>query len=267
MRILAIDDERPALNLLTDTLKALLPDAEITALRHAQDFDALENKTEFDAAFLDIEIGQVNGIRLALKIKQAAPLCNIIFVTAHSKYAAESFEARPSGYVLKPYTKEDIRRELSDLRHPVAGAVPSSEKLRVVTFGSFMVYNRQNEPMHFTRTLSKEILAYLIDQCGFAVTSKDIAADVLEEQFFDERVSKRVSKLVNLLIEDLNAAGYPGVVIKQNRQLSINRALVDCDLYRTFEGDLDAVNSFRGEYLIDYSWAEFSDSADRIGRA
>lgn len=28
MRILAIDDERPALNLLTDTLKELLPDAE-----------------------------------------------------------------------------------------------------------------------------------------------------------------------------------------------------------------------------------------------
>ena len=137
-------------------------------------------------------------------------------------------------------------------------------KLKVVTFGIFKVFDKNGEMLNFTRTLSKEILAYLIDQAGFPITSKDIAKDVLEEQIFDDRVSKRVSKLVNLLIDDLNNAGFHDVIIKQNRQIQINKDALDCDLYRTLDGDVEALNSFHGEYMLEYSWAEFSDLIEDI---
>ncbi len=137
-------------------------------------------------------------------------------------------------------------------------------KLKVVTFGIFKVFDKNGEMLNFTRTLSKEILAYLIDQAGFPITSKDIAKDVLEEQVFDDRVSKRVSKLVNLLIDDLNNAGFHDVIIKQNRQIQINKDALDCDLYRTLDGDVEALNSFHGEYMLEYSWAEFSDLIEDI---
>lgn len=258
MKILIIDDELPALNLLKQTVLELIPDAEITALRHAGEFHELKDKSGFEIAFFDIMLGSTNGIRLALELKQAAPFCNIIFVTAFTEYAAQSFSARPSGYVVKPFTTDDIRLELENLRHPVSQPF-AAKKLRIVTFGAFNVFTSEGEVFSFTRTRSKEILAYLIDQSGFPTTSRDIAADVLEEPSFDVRVSKRVSKLITLLIEDLTAAGYPDVVIKQNRQISINRDKVDCDLYRALEGDLSALNTFHGEYMLDYSWAEFND--------
>ena len=264
MRILIIDDELPALSLLSDTVRKIVPDAEIIPLRKINQFYELEDKNTIDVAFFDIELGRVTGIRLALELKKASPDCNIIFVTAYSKYAAEAFSARPSGYVMKPFNEEDIRRELSDLRHPVADTISAKDKLKVVTFGAFTVYDKNGGILSFTRTLSKEILAYLVDQAGFPVTSKDIASDVLEEPVFDDRVSKRVSKLVSILIDDLKKAGYPDVVIKQNRQLQINKAAVDCDLYRTLEGDLEAINSFRGEYMLEYSWAETNDIADQL---
>ena len=39
---------------------------------------------------------------------------------------------------------------------------------------------------------------------------------------------------------------------------------MDCDLYDLFAGDTAAFSNYHGEYMIDYSWAEISDSADRI---
>lgn len=176
----------------------------------------------------------------------------------------ESFATRPSGYVMKPFTEDEIRRELEDLRYPVMTLNGVAEKLKLVTFGVFKVFDKNGEIFNFTRTLSKEVLAYLVDQAGFPVTSKDIAKDVLEEPVFDDRVSKRVSKIVNLLIDDLNNAGFHDVIIKQNRHLQINKDAVDCDLYRTLDGDVEALNSFHGEYMLEYSWAEFSDLIEEI---
>ena len=48
------------------------------------------------------------------------------------------------------------------------------------------------------------------------------------------------------------------VLIRERRQLAIRRELLDCDYYRMLEGDMSAVNSFRGEYMEQYSWAEIT---------
>ena len=77
--------------------------------------------------------------------------------------------------------------------------------------------------MHFSRSVSREIFAYLIDQCGFPVTGKDIAADVLEQRDYDKSVSKKLSQYITDLIRDLENAGYPDVVIRQNRHLYIEK--------------------------------------------
>ena len=66
------------------------------------------------------------------------------------------------------------------------------------------------------------------------------------------------------LIKDIETAGFQNVIIKQNRQIQINKEAVDCDLYDLFSGDTEAFKSYHGEYMIDYSWAEISDSAERI---
>jgi|GEM_PF-5212458 len=44
MRILIMDDELPALNLLTDTVRKIEPEAEIISLRKTHQFTELEDK-------------------------------------------------------------------------------------------------------------------------------------------------------------------------------------------------------------------------------
>ena len=43
---------------------------------------------------------------------------------------------------------------------------------------------------------------------------------------------------------------------EKRREKYIDCSMVDCDLYRILEGDIDAVPYYVGEYMREYSWAE-----------
>ena len=48
------------------------------------------------------------------------------------------------------------------------------------------------------------------------------------------------------------------VLIRDHRQVAINKELIDCDYYRMLGGDMAAINTFKGDYMVDYSWAEYT---------
>lgn len=284
MKILVVDDERPARERMVETLGRICPGYKVVAFDNAQDALNYEGKSDIEIAFLDIELGNYSGIELAIELKKYSPRCNIIFVTSFSEYGTESFKARPSGYVTKPYTDEEIKRELDNLRYQISESLESLEvsgksggsggneettlekderRLRCATFGNFIAYKENGDIMTFSRTKSKELLAYLIDCAGFPVTTRDIAKDVFEAEL-DKQMSKNISKIIIGLISDLKDEGYDDIVIKQNRQIYVNRDKIDCDIYNAINGDVSALNSFHGEYMIEYSWAEISGSVAKI---
>ena len=261
---MAIDDERPALNFLKETLYQIAPDNEIITFQRPAEYMKFPDKQNFEVAFIDINLGSISGIQVALDLKKHAPQCNIIFGTSYSEFAYAAIKTRPSGYVMKPYTAEDIRNELNNLRYDPNPIIRHYDKLLVHTFGNFEVYDKTDKPVHFSRTISKELFAFLIDQCGYPVTSRDIAAKVLEVTDFDRSSSKKISQYMSDLLKDLKLAGYSDIICKQNRQIYVNKDTVDCDLYNMLSGDAVAINAYHGEYMIEYSWAEFSRSAERL---
>ena len=48
------------------------------------------------------------------------------------------------------------------------------------------------------------------------------------------------------------------ILIRRKNNIAIRTELLDCDYYRMLEGDMAAVNAFRGEYMVNYSWAELT---------
>ena len=129
MKILAIDDERYALQLLVDTIHKVRPDAEIVSFRRPSQFLEYEDKEPFDAAFLDIRIGKMSGIQVAIELKKHSPMCNIVFVTSYSEYAFAAIQMRPSGYIMKPYTEDDIRNEFENFRYSPLIGKPNQMKV------------------------------------------------------------------------------------------------------------------------------------------
>lgn len=64
--------------------------------------DAVEKENYYDIIFLDIEMGQENGITAARRIREKDKSVLIIYVTSHESYMRESFSVRPFQFLSKP---------------------------------------------------------------------------------------------------------------------------------------------------------------------
>lgn len=118
MRVLIVDDERPA----RDKLRRLLAlEADVSAIDEARDgVEALERAAACapDAVFLDIQMPEVGGFDVAASLPSPAPL--IVFVTAYDEYAIRAFDANAIDYLLKPYDQARLQRALQRLRTRLA---------------------------------------------------------------------------------------------------------------------------------------------------
>lgn len=114
MRVLIVDDERPARDKLRRLLSA---ETDVSAVEEAPDgVDALAKIAAFapDVAFFDIQMPEVSGIELAASLPAPAPL--VVFVTAYDQYAISAFDANAIDYLLKPYDQARLQRALQRVR-------------------------------------------------------------------------------------------------------------------------------------------------------
>jgi DNA-binding LytR/AlgR family response regulator len=112
LRVLAVDDEPPALDELAYLLRA---DPRVALVRLAGDAtDALRvlRDGDVDAAFLDIRLPGLDGIELARVLSQFAQPPAIVFVTAYDAHAVEAFELGVVDYVRKPVRAERVAESL-----------------------------------------------------------------------------------------------------------------------------------------------------------
>ena len=119
MKILCVDDEPLALEMLTEAIEEAQPDADIKPFHKQSELLEEARQNGCDIAFLDIHMRGMNGVELAKKLKEINPKMNIIFVTGYDEYTGDAMRLRASGYVMKPVTKEKLEEELRELRFPI----------------------------------------------------------------------------------------------------------------------------------------------------
>ena len=119
MTIVCVDDYSIALDGLTYSIRSILPDARIVAFKSVNEALDFVKANGGDVLITEIEIGGIGGLILAKSVQKQNPKVNIIFLTVcdEKEHAHEVFNIRPSGYLLKPATKEQIEYELNNLRY------------------------------------------------------------------------------------------------------------------------------------------------------
>jgi two-component SAPR family response regulator len=263
MHIIAVDDEPLALGLLVRSIQEACPSAQISQFQSsAEALHTLEH-IRCDVAFLDIHMRGVNGLTLAKKIKDLNPQCNLVFVTGYSEYATDALSMHASGYIIKPVSAEAIRSELEDLRHPVA-LLPDA-LLRIRCFGNFEVFSADGEPIKFTRTKAKELFAYLVYRRGSSCSTRELAAVLFEDNAYTNKQMLYLQKIISSMMQTLKAHNVAQVIHKSYNAIALNDKLVDCDYYRFMKMDVPSINTYTGEFMTQYSWAEFvAGYLDRI---
>ena len=255
MNILAVDDEYYALELMKSSLEAVASGASIYLCRDVDTALRTAEEHKIDVAFLDIHMPEKNGIELARELKMINPKINIIFATGFSEYMKDGIDLRMSGYVMKPVTPEAIKTELENLRNPIEWS--NEKRIKILTFGNFDVFVDGN-PLKFERKQAKEILAYLVDNRGTSATYPELAAILWEDGEYDRTRQKNLQVYIASLVKSLLAVDVKELILKNRQGILLNTKIVDCDYYRFLEGDTKAINSFTGQYMSAYSWAEFT---------
>lgn len=128
LRVLAVDDEPPALDELAYLLRA---DHRVTNVRTAGDaVSALKvlEEGEVDGVFLDIRMPGLTGLDLARLLGRFATPVPVVFVTAHDDAAVEAFSLRAVDYLLKPVREERLADAVGRILQARESAAPQTVK-------------------------------------------------------------------------------------------------------------------------------------------
>ena len=114
MRIAICDDNAEIGREIFLLTKQSCPKAEITLFSAGEEL--IKEKIYFDIIFLDIEMGQLDGIETAKRLRKenrSGKKSVIIFITAYSDYMEQAFDVNAFHYLLKPVNKEKFIRVFS----------------------------------------------------------------------------------------------------------------------------------------------------------
>lgn len=124
LRVLVIDDERPALDELAYLLGCDPRVGEVRTSQSATEGLRILHEAEIDALFLDIQMPGLSGLELAGVLARFHTPPPIVFVTAHEGHAVDAFDLRAVDYVLKPVRAdrlaEAVRRVVEGGDRPAA---------------------------------------------------------------------------------------------------------------------------------------------------
>ncbi len=257
MKILVVDDGQLAINSLIRILCRVAPDCDYVSAMTTDDALIWLRQSPMDAAFLNLEMPGMDGLSLAHTIQKLQPHCNLIVVTEHEKYALEAVQMFVSGFLLKPALEEDVRTVLENLRYPPEDA-PVGTKIQC--FGNFEIF-AAGRPLSFKRSKSKELLAYLVDRNGATCSNSELLSVLWEGKPDTASLHSHLRNLIFDLSHTLEDAGVHGLLVRGRSTLAIDTSKVECDYYNFLRGDRTAINSFRGEYMTQYGWADATRQA------
>lgn len=123
------------------------------------------------------------------------------------------------------------------------------------TFGSFDLL-LDGIPVYFKYSKAKELLAFLVHQMGGSVTSAQIFYALWDHQEYTRDNSTYVRRAIRLLKEMLAELGISDIVISQRNSTRVDTNKFTCDAYELIAGNKQVVNTFTGQYMSTYPWAQ-----------
>lgn len=192
MRAFLVDDEPPAREELRYLLGAH-PEIEIVGeAASAAEALALAENVRYDVVFCDIEMPGLSGLDAARLVRERPGAPELVFVTAHERYAVEAFAVEAFDYLVKPVAPRRLARVVERLA--ASRVAPSEvEKIAVVSAGRTTLVDWDS--IHFVRADGDYSRVHTYDRTFLSTAS----LGELEERLPSARFTRiHRSTLVNL---------------------------------------------------------------------
>jgi two-component system, LytTR family, response regulator len=144
MKILLVDDEQDALDLMYELLKNM-NDVEVVG-KASDRLEAIELMihNEPHVIFQDIEMQGVSGLQLVDEYRKHYFAGRVVFVTAHSKYAIEAIKRAAYDYLLKPVDLDELKILILKLYSDHKTQNNASKKLKIPTRTGYVLIAKED---------------------------------------------------------------------------------------------------------------------------
>jgi two-component system response regulator LytT len=240
MNIIIIEDELRTAKSLETIIKELKPAARIMGRYQSveESVEALSNSAQPDLLFMDIQLA--DGLSFEI-LKSVKVTCPVVFCTAFDEYSLEAFKSNGIDYVLKPFSKEDIKEALRkvdelknffqqkaspDLESLLSRLSPPSGKTSFLVFKNqkYTTVQTDNIAFFYIRNDATSLMCFDGQEYALNQSLDTIASSVSTKQFF--RVNrqylvnfKAIKEVEHYFLRKL----YVKLVIETPEKLLINK--------------------------------------------
>ncbi len=251
MRAILVDDEPIMLRSFVRNSADITELNVIAQFQSAEEAISYAQKNTFELALLDVCLPEMNGIDLALKLREIHPGLLVVFISAFDDYIRNFNEIGGDYYILKPYKKETLRM-MAEKMSLLAGRL--RKNIYIQMFGRFNVL-KDGVPIKISGK-TKEILALIAARCGKEISNEEIYSTVWENREYSNESMKVYYNALSRLKHALAEVGASELLLSTPRGQMLNTAVCDCDYFAWLDKNAGSRERFEGEFLSEYSWGE-----------
>lgn len=210
------DDDNSQISALKKMLTEWNSCTVISEYNSAEQFLFNYPDTSCDLLLLDIEMGDMNGMELAGKLRDSGDMLPIIFITGFSEHIGDGYDVEALHYLLKPVDKKKLFQVLDRYacRHKLDNKIilPSGDESVLIASDDIVYLEAFGKKTQVTLNDGKEIIC----TCGLGAVSEKLG------QGF---VSCHRSYVVNLGF--ISSVSKNEITIDNGEKIPISRRLYD----------------------------------------
>ncbi|MBN2213656.1 MAG: response regulator transcription factor [Bacteroidales bacterium] len=242
MKILIIEDEKPASDLLIKHLKYYSPDIEILGiLRSVKESVEWLNKKENRANLIIMDIMLTDGLSFEIfnQVKINTP---VLFTTAYDKYALNAFKVNSIDYLLKPISYNDLYNSLEKYNNFKESILGTKERLQYEELDRLLSRLKKDYKNRFMIKVGEHIKSIKADKIAFFYAEgRDVS---LVTSNFREYI-------INYKLEELEELLDPALFFRINRTFIVNiDAIEDVTAYTNSRLEVKLSKPFPKELIV-----------------
>lgn len=190
-------------------------------------------------------------VAAAKQLIEQASSVQVVLLADDGRYALDAWQMDAFGYLLKPYTQEDLQQAIN--KHRLYSF--SAPRVVIQTIPSFAV-TVDGRPLHISAAKPRELLALLVEYAERGLTTAEGISLLWPDRVDDEKTRSLFRMTYKRLLAILEEAGVGDIIGSNNNKRYLHMNKVSCDLYQILDGNQQMQKRYIGQYMQEYSWAE-----------
>jgi len=221
MRCLIVDDDELSRSVIEDLVREIDTIELIKSCSDAVEAFKIIKEEHIDLVFLDIEMPKMDGLEM---MRSLSPLPQVILVTAHEKYALESYEYDVTDFLQKPISlarfMKAVDKAINRFEEKRANITAQDKTIFIKADSRLVQIN--TEDILFVEALGNYMRVFVADGSKYTIlsTMKDISSKLSSNEFV------RVHRSFIVRMDRIQSIEDNYIVIDK-KQISIGKAYKD----------------------------------------